>query len=167
MSMNDNRIDNDRISRFEETGTKSDNMGFWMNLDDRLGSDFPAAMKILMSATGVTQEELAERLGMDKQTVFKLIHSHCPSIDQIAALCIALKTPTLFFFRLAHLSGRTLTYSRHNEMLRMMIEQDDMTINKANEMLQEAGFRPLTGDGSVNDIFDSYKVVPFSGTATF
>lgn len=164
--MNKDR-DCSNIVGFKEAMMKSDNMNFWMDLDDRLDGDFPSAVKTLMSATKVTQGELAERLGIDNKTAYRLIHLKCPSVEQIVAVCIALKAPSLLFFRLARLAGRTLTYSRHNEMFRMMISQDDMTIDKANEMLRKAGFRPLTGDGSVNDIFDSYKVIPFSGTATF
>lgn len=121
----------------------------WGLLEDTLPHDFNEALKTIMKALGVTQNELSERLGIDNREVYRLRTYQVVPLRHVIGVCVALQLPYTLSLKLVELSGNTLRYQPVDHYYKMMLLQTgSITVEQCNEMLSGEGMQPLYGSAS-------------------
>lgn len=135
----------------EETGTEEENRKYsedfrrWAELAKRLPPEYTKAVREVMKAKNVTQENLIEWLGVDRSWVFRIVNSDRPKLKHVVALCIALELPYIVSAPLILRSGNTFTACDYDGQLQMLLFQSgNISINRCNRILTDSGYEPLT-----------------------
>ncbi|MDD4011184.1 MAG: XRE family transcriptional regulator [Sphaerochaetaceae bacterium] len=108
---------------------------------------FGPCLKYLMKWAGTTQEQLAERSGMDSKTIRNMINipTHELKLESVIALCIGLRLPFTLSIKLIKSAGLSFMYSNPNHMAyeTLLMYFGKWTIEQCNKCLIEQGAKPL------------------------
>lgn len=116
----------------------------WKELFNSRPSTFGEAVQLIIDMKGISQEELASRAGIGRSTLRKWC-SEKTSLQHAVALCIAMDVRADVGEELVRLAG--LSFQRkteHDIMYAMLFETRDLTVERANEILLQQSFSPLT-----------------------
>ena len=130
--------------RLKENKTFAEDSQIWMKLRMRMPEGIGAAIQLILDEKGITQMELAMRMGVSRAAWRKWC-AETMSLRHIVAICIALDVRADIGMELVRLAGHSfLNNKEHNILLAMMYETKDLTVARANEILRQEKLAPLT-----------------------
>ena len=116
----------------------------WMRIKRNLPEDFKDAVQYIIDQKGISQNELAMRMGVSRAS-FQKWCTGSPSVRQVVALCIAMDVRADVGEELLHLAGLAFRNDLENNLLHgMLFETRDLTVGRANEIMRQNKLKPLT-----------------------
>lgn len=116
----------------------------WKELFNSRPSTFGEAVQLIIDMKGISQEELASRVGIGRSTLRKWC-SEKTSLQHAVALCIAMDVRADVGEELVRLAGHSFQRkTEHDLMHAMLFETRDLTVERANEILLQQSLSPLT-----------------------
>lgn len=116
----------------------------WMKLRLAMPDSIGKAVQLILDEKGITQMELAMRLGVSRAAWRKWCAEKM-SLRHIVAICIALDVRADIGMELVRLAGHSFMNNKeHNLLMAMMFETKDLTIVRANEIMRQNKLHPLT-----------------------
>ena len=116
----------------------------WVKLKQNMPDGLGAAVQLILDEKGVSQEELAMRLGVSR-TAWRKWCTKNISLRHIVAMCIALDVRADIGIELVRLAGQRFQNNKeHNLLLAMIYETRDLTVPRANEIMKQEKLPPLT-----------------------
>lgn len=130
--------------RVKENEIFSSDSAIWMKLKTSMPETVGGAIQKILDEKGITQQELAMRLGVSRAALNKW--SSCRmSKRHIVAICIALDVRGDIGLELVRLTGQTLLNNMEDNLLTAMLyETRDLTVGRANEIMRQQKLAPLT-----------------------
>ena len=113
---------------------------------DALPDAFPQALSFLMEQTGVTEEALEERSGISVSTISRLRRKERAnySLDQVVALCVALRLPPWLSGELLARAGLMLRRTKQHRAYRLILDCMFMdSLDTVQNFLKASGCEPL------------------------
>ena len=113
---------------------------------DALPDAFPQALSFLMEQTGVTEEALEERSGISVSTISRLRRKERAnySLDQVVALCVALRLPPWLSGELLARAGLMLRRTKQHRAYRLILDCMFMdSLDTVQDFLKGSGCEPL------------------------
>lgn len=131
-------------ARIKENRLFAQDSEIWVKLKTEMPDSLGEALNLILHEKGITQMELAMRLGVSRAAWRKWCVCRM-SLRHIVAVCIALDVRADIGMELVRLTGRTFLNNReHNLLLAMIYETKDLTVARANEIMRQEKFEPLT-----------------------
>lgn len=116
----------------------------WMKMRMDMPDTIGQAIQAILDAKGITQQELAMRIGVSRAAYRKWCSVRM-SLRHIVAICIALDVRADIGEELVRLAGHSfLNNSEHNILHGMLFDTKDLTVARANEIMREQKLAPLT-----------------------
>lgn len=116
----------------------------WMKMKTNMYSSIGEAVQFILDEKGISQMELAMRLGVSRAAWRKWCAERM-SMRHIVAICIALDVRGDIGEELVRLAGHTfLNNKEHNLLKAMLYETKDLCIARANEIMRQQKLAPLT-----------------------
>ena len=126
----------------------AEDAGRWGDLAVNLPDNVADAVQMILDLKGITQMELAMRLGISRTA----LRNWCvgkTSLRHVAAICIALDVPGCVGEELVRVAGYSFRYTEEQKLLRFMLYNTrDLTVARANEIMRQRGLAPLTEGGN-------------------
>ena len=143
-SRHDMDAEPDTKERAVQNSRFSTDSELWASLKMEMPDSLGEAVQRILDKKGISQEELAMRLGVSRAAWRKWCSKRM-SLKHIVAICIALDARADIGMELVRLSGqRFLNNREHNLLLSMMYETKDLTVARANEIMRQEKLSPLT-----------------------
>jgi transcriptional regulator with XRE-family HTH domain len=118
----------------------------WGELLYALPDDFHEAVNEILQKKGITQEALAERLGVERRTLTKYLSQDNPTIDHVVGICVALQLPFFISEKLIELSGNAFQRKPlHHQYREFLFQAEKLTVSRCEDILVEHGWPPLFG----------------------
>ena len=128
----------------KENDLFAEDAGRWGELAMNLPDNIAAAVQTILDLKGITQMELAMRLGISRTALWKWC-SEKMSLRHVVAICIALDVPGCVGEDLVRLAGYSFRYTEEHKLLRFMLYNTrDLTVARANEIMRQRNLAPLT-----------------------
>lgn len=126
----------------------------WRDLYLSMPDNFGGAIKEVLKRKGVTQEELAGRLGVSNKAVYNYLNADQPSLAHIVGICVALKLPYFISMELIENAGYRLRRTEADFMYRQfLLQTDQLTVARCEDILQRQGYPPLfRGEGNERNL---------------
>ncbi len=116
----------------------------WTKVKQDMPDTFIDAIRMIIDLKGITQNELAMRMGVSRAASRKWCVVG-PSLRHVVALCIAMDVRGDVGEELVRLAGHTFRKNEEHDILRgMLYETKDMTVARANEIMRQRNLPPLT-----------------------
>lgn len=116
----------------------------WAALEAELPDDIAGAVQVILDRKGLSQEELAMRLGVSRAALRKWC-TRGMSLRHVVAICIALDVWGHTGENLVRLAGYSFRMTDEQKILHMMLyETKDLTVARANGIMRQHGMKPLT-----------------------
>ena len=123
----------------------------WRQLKQNIPDNFRDAVQKIIDLKGITQNELAMRMGVSRAAPRKWCVGKL-SLRHITALCIAMDVRADIGEELIRLAGLSFQNNLEQNLLHsMLFETKDLTVSRANEILRQNNLPPLTNgeDGEI------------------
>ena len=118
----------------------------WAEIKRNLPDDFREAVNYVRKELGLSQEEVAFRLGIEQPAFSSGIGRPIIPINNIVGICIAMELPYMISEVLIRLGGCSLRNNETDHLYEFMLGQSgDITVEDCNNMLAEIGKPPLWG----------------------
>ena len=131
-------------ARLKENMLFTQDSQVWMKLRLAMPDSIGKAIQLILDEKGITQMELAMRLGVSRAAWRKWCAEKM-SIRHIVAICIALDVRADIGMELVRLAGHSFMNNKeHNLLMAMIFETKDLTIVRANEIMRQNKLPPLT-----------------------
>ena len=131
-------------ARLKENMLFTQDSQIWMKLKLAMPDSIGKAIQLILDEKGITQMELAMRLGVSRAAWRKWCAEKM-SIRHIVAICIALDVRADIGMELVRLAGHSFMNNKeHNLLMAMIFETKDLTIVRANEIMRQNKLPPLT-----------------------
>ena len=115
----------------------------WDKLKKELPDTFYNAVQFIIDAKGISQDDLAWRIGISRSALQKWCKGKI-TLPHVVALCIALNIRADVGEELVRIAGLAFKDSTADSLLHAMIfEANDLSVERANEMLTQSGFPKL------------------------
>lgn len=126
----------------------------WRDLYLSMPDSFGGAIKEVLKRKGITQEELAGRLGVSNKAVYNYLNADQPSLAHIVGICVALKLPYFISMELIENAGYRLRRTETDFMYRQfLLQTDQLTVARCEDILQRQGYPPLfRGEGNERNL---------------
>ena len=132
---NERTLQNDRF--------KTD-AAIWEKLRRDLPQNFGNAIQLILDEKGISQNELALRLGVSRASVRKWCAERV-TLRHVIALCIALDVRADIGEQLVVAAGLFFRRNSEDELLHaLLFETRDLSVSRANEIMEQAGLPKLT-----------------------
>ncbi len=132
-------------ARARENKAFTEDAQLWADLLRTLPDSFGPAVKAILDAKGLTQEELALRLGIDRRNLHRWWGQERASVPHVVGICVALGLRADVALALLQLSGNALRNNPEDNLYRMMLySAETLDVERCNEILQQAELAPLT-----------------------
>ena len=120
----------------------------WEKLRRDLPQNFGNAIQLILDEKGISQNELALRLGVSRASVRKWCAERV-TLRHVVALCIALDVRADIGEQLVISAGLFFRRNSEDELLHaLLFETKDLSVARANEIMEQAGLPKLTyGEG--------------------
>lgn len=129
----------------------TDDSVLWTKVKQDMPDTFKDAIQMIIDMKGITQNELAMRMGVSRAAPRKWCAVR-PSLRHVAALCIAMDVRADVGEELVRLAGLSFQNNLEHNILRgMLYETRDLTVARANEIMRQNKLPPLT-DGRDEEI---------------
>ena len=116
----------------------------WGELFYALPSDFHEAVNEILLKKGITQEALAERLGVERRTLTKYLSQDSPTLAHVVGICVALQLPFFISEKLIELSGNAFQRKPlHHQYREFLFQAEKLTVSRCEDILAEHGWPPL------------------------
>lgn len=129
--------------RRKELDSYSRDAALWMQLLADMPKTFQAAVKKILDAKGLSQENLAARMGVTRAAFNKWWSRERISKEHVVCICLALEIRADMSMELLRISGNTLRNTGADSLYTMMLYDPRMTVKTANEILVHNRFQPL------------------------
>ena len=124
----------------------------WSKLKKDLPDDFGEAVQFILDAKGITQSELAMRIGVSRFALSKW-WTGPKTLKHVVAICIALDIRADVGEELVRKAGLAFRNNgEHNLLHAMLFETKDLTVERANEILKQNGMEPVSRSSELADI---------------
>ena len=128
-----------------------DDSEIWMKMAFSMPDSMDKAVRYILDEKGLSQDDLAERLGVSRAAWRKWCSGKM-SLRHITAVCIALDVRADIGLELVRLTGLSFqNNTEHKLMLQMLYDTRDLTVARANEIMIQANLKPLTEGGSTQE----------------
>ena len=128
----------------------------WARLKSELPDSMGEAVQAILDAKGISQEELAMRLGCSRAAWRKWCAKPRISLRHVVAMCIALDLRADLGIELVRLSGlRFMNRKEDHLLLAMIYETRELTVARANEIMRQEALPPLT-EGQDEELSECY-----------
>ena len=118
----------------------------WAEIKRNLPDDFREAVNYVRKELGLSQEEVAFRLGIEQPAFSSGIGRPIIPINNIVGICIAMELPYMISEVLIRLGGCSLRNNETDHLYEFMLGQSgDITVEDCNNMLAEIGKPSLWG----------------------
>ena len=109
-----------------------------------LKNNFPESLKALMKYKGVTEESLAEALGVSSKTIQRLKKEPEVKRAAITAVCVVMNLNVVVYLDLLNVAGLHPTKSRQDNMIQLILGlRPNLTLAQFNDELEKAGCAAL------------------------
>lgn len=116
----------------------------WGELLYALPDDFREAVNEILQKKGLTQEVLAERLGVERRTLTKYLSQDSPTLAHVVGICVALQLPFFISEKLIELSGNAFQRKPlHHQYREFLFQAEKLTVSRCEDILAEHGWPPL------------------------
>lgn len=116
----------------------------WEKLRRDLPQNFGNAIQLILDEKGISQNELALRLGVSRASVRKWCAERV-TLRHVIALCIALDVRADIGEQLVVAAGLFFRRNSEDELLHaLLFETRDLSVSRANEIMEQAGLPKLT-----------------------
>lgn len=116
---------------------------FWADIMLNMPNDFRPAVNYLLKKLGVTQEGLAEKLGISRSFLVRMLSQEMKA-GHLVGICVALKLRFDVSMRLFELSGKAPRYRGvDTHYITFLLNPMTFTIERCNEYLISNGYEPL------------------------
>lgn len=115
----------------------------WGALAGSLAGTFKEALKTVLDALGMTQQTLANRLGVSRQALDKWLKREEILKRHVVGICIALHVKPIVSFRLIDLAPHHLGCFGADALYMQMICDDDMTVPIGNDVMVSHNYKKL------------------------
>lgn len=124
----------------------------WEKLRRDLPHNFGSAIQLILDEKGISQNELAMRIGVCRASVRKWC-SERVTLRHVVALCIALDVRADIGEQLVVVAGLFFRRNSEDELLHaLLFETKDLNVARANEIMEQAGLPKLTyGEGDLKE----------------
>ena len=131
-------------ARIKENELFAQDSRIWARLKMRMPEGIGEAVQLILDEKGITQMELAMRLGVSRAAWRKWCAERM-SLRHIVAICIALDLRADISQELVRLAGHTFLHNDEHDLLyAMLFETRDLTVGRANEIMRQKKMAPLT-----------------------
>lgn len=136
------------ISFAEECGELSarEKLEHMTRVLNALPDTFPETLSMLMTQSGITEENLEERSGISVRTISRLRREERSnySMDQVIALCVALQLPPWLSTELLDRAGLLLRRTKQHRAYRLILDCMFMdTLDTVQSFLRASGCEAL------------------------
>lgn len=115
-------------------------------------ANFGEAVNEILRKKGITKENLAEELGIDRRTLTSYFNQLSPSISHVVGICVALKLPFFISAKLIELSGNSLQNNRVHHLYReFLLQAEKLSVARCEDILSENGCPPLFRGQNMSD----------------
>ena len=116
----------------------------WGELLYALPDDFRGAVNEILKKKGITQETLAEKLGIERRTLTKYLSQDSPSLGHVVGICVALQLPFFISEKLIELSGNAFQRkSLHHQYREFLFQAEKLSVARCEDILAEHHWPPL------------------------
>lgn len=116
----------------------------WEKLRRDLPHNFGSAIQLILDEKGISQNELAMRLGVSRASVRKWCTERV-TLWHVVALCIAMDVRADIGEELVNVAGLFFRRNSEDELLHaLLFETKDLSVARANEIMEQAGLPKLT-----------------------
>ena len=130
-------------ARIKENELFAQDSRIWARLKMRMPEGIGEAVQLILDEKGITQMELAMRLGVSRAAWRKWCAERM-SLRHIVAICIALDLRADIGQELVRLAGHTFLHNDEHDLLyAMLFETRDLTVGRANEIMRQKKMAPL------------------------
>ena len=130
----------------------------WAALADRLHGTFKEALQTVLDTLGVTQGQLAEELGVARNTLIKWIGREFILKRHVIGICLALHVRPIVSMRLIELAPHRLGYHGADALYLQLICDSEATVESGSLVLEQEGYKRLNaGEQRKRDGLDSGK----------
>ena len=121
----------------------SDDAVLWAKVKRSMTDSFKDTIQDIIDLKGISQNELAMRMGVSRAALRKWCVK--PSLRHVVALCIAMDVRADIGEELVRLGGQFFHNCEEENILHgMLYETRELTVARANEIMRQNNFRPLT-----------------------
>ena len=122
----------------------TDDAVIWTKVKREMPDNFGKAIQYIIDLKGITQNELAMRMGVSRAAPRKWCVGKA-SMRHVVALCIAMDVRADIGEELVRLAGHSFMNNlEHNLLHGMLFETKDLSIARANEIMRQNKLQPLT-----------------------
>ena len=131
-------------ARRQENTCFSEDAQVWAALKRAMPDSIGEAVQVILDVKGITQMELAMRLGVSR-TAWRKWCARGMSLRHVTAICIALELRADVGLELVRLAGLNFRRTREDDILQgMLFEKSKLTVARANEIMRQENLPPLT-----------------------
>lgn len=115
----------------------------WGELAGKLHGTFRNALQTVLDELGLTQQTLANRLGVSRQALDKWLKREVILKRHVVGICIALSLDYAVSFRLIELVPHRLGFYGTDAIFMHMLCDKEITIVRANDIMEQRGLKKL------------------------
>lgn len=116
----------------------------WLDLYKSCPADFSEAITEIMKKKGITRENLALDVGVDRRAIYRYLNEEEPSAAHVVGLCVALKLPYYVSMDLLDLAGIRLRATElHFVYRQFLLNAENLSVSRCEDTLAKRNMPPL------------------------
>lgn len=116
----------------------------WLDLYKSRPADFSEAITEIMKKKGITRENLALDVGVDRRAIYRYLNEEEPSAAHVVGLCVALKLPYYVSMDLLDLAGIRLRATElHFVYRQFLLNAENLSVSRCEDTLAKRNMPPL------------------------
>lgn len=120
-----------------ENALFADDSLLWCDFLYDMSDDYKEALLDIMKKKGVTQENLALEMGVDRKMIYKCLNAPNPSKPHLVAICVALKLPFFISEKVLVNAGITFRRTETDHYYRsFLLRAEQLTVERCDDILK-------------------------------
>ena len=116
----------------------------WLDLYKSRPADLSKAVAEIMKKKGVTQENLALEVGVDRREIYRYLNEEEPSAAHVVGICVALKLPYYVSMDILKLAGIQLRATELHFIYRQfLLNAENLSVSRCEDTLAKGKLPPL------------------------
>lgn len=116
----------------------------WLDLYKNRPADFSEAVAEIMKKKGITRENLALEIGVDRRAIYRYLNEEEPSAAHVVGICVALKLPYYVSMDILDLAGIRLRATELHFIYRQfLLNAENLSVSRCEDTLAKRGLPPL------------------------